>query len=171
MAQCFPYRALCESHIVATNIKFVALSWPFPNSFISFHFIFGFTIGSELTQILVFRFRFKYQFWSITNLQPQSLTSYLCHSLLSMEPPCLVENWHYRGNQSKKDWKNRRNDKHTWHSKRRGGRNVEFHYYNKPFFSLHRKWLFSWSLLRHHYIQNGFLVDHYYDITTSKVPF
>jgi hypothetical protein len=46
----------------------------------------------------------------------------------------------------------------------RGGRNVEFHYYNRPFFSLHRKWLFSWSLLRHHYIKNGFLVDHYIKI-------
>jgi hypothetical protein len=30
-------------------------------------------------------------------------------------------------------------------------------------FLLHRKRLFSWSLLRHHYIKNGFLVDHYYD--------
>ena len=28
--------------------------------------------------------------------------------------------------------------------------------------SLHRKSLFSWSLLQHHYIENGFLVDHYY---------
>ncbi len=27
--------------------------------------------------------------------------------------------------------------------------------------SLHRKSLFSWSLLQHHYIENGFLVDHY----------
>ncbi len=27
--------------------------------------------------------------------------------------------------------------------------------------SLHRKSLYSWSLLRHHYIKNGFLVDHY----------
>ncbi len=48
-----------------------------------------------------------------------------------------------------------------------GGWNVEFHYYDWPFFSLHRKWLFSWSLLRHHYIENGFLVDHYYNITTT----
>ena len=30
-------------------------------------------------------------------------------------------------------------------------------------FLLHQKWLFSWSLLQHHYIKNGFLVDHYYD--------
>jgi hypothetical protein len=51
------------------------------------------------------------------------------------------------------------------------GRNVKFHYYDRPFFSLHRKWLFSRSLLRHHYIENGFLIDHYYDITTSQVPF
>ncbi len=53
----------------------------------------------------------------------------------------------------------------------RGGRNVKFHYYDRPFFSLHQKWLFSWSLLRHHYIQNGFSVDHYYNITTSKMAF
>ncbi len=52
---------------------------------------------------------------------------------------------------------------------KRGGQDVEFHYYNRPFFSLHQKFLFSWSLLRHHYIENGFLVDHYYDITTSKI--
>ncbi len=45
----------------------------------------------------------------------------------------------------------------------RGGRNVEFHYYDRPFFSLHWKWLFSWSLLWHHYIKSPFLVDHYYD--------
>jgi len=49
-------------------------------------------------------------------------------------------------------------------------------------FSLHWKTLFSWSLLRHHYIESPFLVDHYYDtfdvlilpmaskkITTSKI--
>jgi len=30
--------------------------------------------------------------------------------------------------------------------------------------SLHQKSLFSWSLLRHHYIKNGFLVDHYIKI-------
>jgi hypothetical protein len=45
----------------------------------------------------------------------------------------------------------------------RGGRNVKFHYYNRKNFSLHWKWLFSWSLLQHHYIKNGFLVHHYYD--------
>ena len=45
----------------------------------------------------------------------------------------------------------------------RGGWNVEFHYYDRRFFSQHRKWLFSWSQLQHHYIKNGFLVDHYYD--------
>jgi hypothetical protein len=31
---------------------------------------------------------------------------------------------------------------------KRGGRNVEFHYYDRPFFSLHRKCLFSSSLHR-----------------------
>jgi hypothetical protein len=34
--------------------------------------------------------------------------------------------------------------------------------------SLHRKWLFSLSLLQHHYIESLFLVDHYYD--TFDVP-
>ncbi len=47
--------------------------------------------------------------------------------------------------------------------KSRGGQNVKFHYYNRPFFSLHRKYLFSSSLLRHHYIKTVFLVHHYYD--------
>ncbi len=37
-----------------------------------------------------------------------------------------------------------------------GGRNVEFHYYDWQFFSEH---------------QNDFLVDHNYDITTSKMAF
>jgi len=46
----------------------------------------------------------------------------------------------------------------------RGCRNVEFHYYDRPFFSLHRKSLFSWSLLLHHYIENGILVDHFIQI-------
>jgi hypothetical protein len=44
----------------------------------------------------------------------------------------------------------------------RGGRDVKFQSVDWPFFSLLRKWLFSWSLLRHHYIENGFLVNHYY---------
>ncbi len=39
---------------------------------------------------------------------------------------------------------------------RRGGRNVKFHYYDRQFFSLHQKWLFSWSLLRHHFIESPF---------------
>ncbi len=72
---------------------------------------------------------------------------------------------------------------HVYHL--RGGQNVKFHYYDRQIFSLHQKSLFSWSLLRHHYIENGFLVDHYYDknktfdvlilpmaskkITTSKI--
>ena len=33
---------------------------------------------------------------------------------------------------------------------------------SKP--ALHQKSLFSWSLLPHHYIENGFLVDHYIKI-------
>ncbi len=55
----------------------------------------------------------------------------------------------------------------SWDKRTGGGRNVKFHYYDWPFFSLHQKWLFSWSLLCHHNIENGFLVDHYYDITTT----
>ncbi len=42
-----------------------------------------------------------------------------------------------------------------------GGRNVEFHYYDRPFFSLHQKCLFISSLLQNHYIENVFLVHHY----------
>ena len=63
--------------------------------------------------------------------------------------------------------------------KMRGGWNVKFHYYDRPFFSERQNCLFSSSLLCHqnvesvflvhHYyyynqnIKNGFLVDHYYD--------
>jgi hypothetical protein len=46
--------------------------------------------------------------------------------------------------------------KSIWGTFSRGGRNVEFHYYDWGFF---------------HNIENGFLVDHNYHITTSKVPF
>ncbi len=46
----------------------------------------------------------------------------------------------------------------------RGGRNVKFHFYDRPFFSLHQKCPFSSSLLRNHYIKNVFLVDHYIKI-------
>ena len=35
--------------------------------------------------------------------------------------------------------------------------------------SQHWKWLLSWSQLRHHNIENGFWVDHNYDITMSKM--
>ncbi len=34
-----------------------------------------------------------------------------------------------------------------------GGQNVEFHYYDWRFFSERRKWLLSWSLLRHHNVE------------------
>jgi hypothetical protein len=53
-----------------------------------------------------------------------------------------------------------------------GGRNVEFHYYDWPFFSEHRKCLFSSSLLLHQNIESLFLVDHNYKIAkirTSKL--
>ena len=53
----------------------------------------------------------------------------------------------------------------------RGGRNVEFHYYDRPFISERQNCLFSSSLLRHQDVKSPFLVDHYYNITTSKVPF
>jgi hypothetical protein len=44
-----------------------------------------------------------------------------------------------------------------------GGRNVELQNYDWPFFSERRNCLFSLSLLRHHNVENGFWVDHYYD--------
>ena len=53
-----------------------------------------------------------------------------------------------------------------------GGRNVEFHYYDWPFFSEHQKCLFSSSLLLHQNIESLFLVDHNYKIAkirTSKL--
>ena len=46
----------------------------------------------------------------------------------------------------------------------RGGRNIEFHYYARPFFSEHRKCLFSASLLQHQNVESVFLVDHNYEI-------
>ena len=54
-----------------------------------------------------------------------------------------------------------------------GGRNIKFHYYDWPFFSLHRKCLFSSSLLRNQNIENGFLVDqnikNQFITTTTKI--
>ncbi len=44
----------------------------------------------------------------------------------------------------------------------RGGQNVKFHYYDRPFFSEHKNCLFSSSLLRHQNIKSVFLVHHYY---------
>ena len=49
-----------------------------------------------------------------------------------------------------------------------GGRNVEFHYYDWPFFSEHRKCLFSSSLLLHQNIESLFLVDHNYEIDKDQ---
>ncbi len=48
----------------------------------------------------------------------------------------------------------------------------KFHYYDRPFFSEHRKCLFSSSLLLHQNIESPFLVDHNYEIDkirTSKL--
>ncbi len=50
----------------------------------------------------------------------------------------------------------------------RGGWNVEFHYYDRPFFSEHRKLLFSWSLLQHQNVKSVFLVDHNYKIDKDQ---
>ena len=44
----------------------------------------------------------------------------------------------------------------------RGGRNVQFHYYDRPFFSDHQNCHFSSSLLHHQNIKSVFLVHHYY---------
>ncbi len=52
-----------------------------------------------------------------------------------------------------------------------GGRNIEFHYYDWQLFSERQKCLLSWSLLQHHNVKNVFWVDHYYNITTSKMSF
>ncbi len=49
-----------------------------------------------------------------------------------------------------------------------GGRNVKFHYYDWPFFSEHRKCLFSSSLLLHQNIESLFLVDHNYEIDKDQ---
>jgi hypothetical protein len=43
----------------------------------------------------------------------------------------------------------------------RGGRNVKFHYYNRPFFSEHWNCIFRSSLLRHQNVKSVFLVHHY----------
>jgi hypothetical protein len=56
----------------------------------------------------------------------------------------------------------------AWHQVWRGGRNVEFHYYDWQFFSECQKWLLSWSQLQHHNVENGFLVHHYYDDQNVK---
>ena len=49
-----------------------------------------------------------------------------------------------------------------------GGRNVEFHYYDWPFFSEHQKCLFSSSLLLHQNIESLYLVDHNYEIDKDQ---
>ena len=43
----------------------------------------------------------------------------------------------------------------------RWGRNVEFHYYDRPFFLERQNCLFSSSLLRHQNVKSVFLVHHY----------
>jgi hypothetical protein len=48
------------------------------------------------------------------------------------------------------------------------GRNVEFHYYDWRLFSERRKCLFSWSQLRHHYIESIHLIS-IKVIRTSKI--
>ncbi len=37
------------------------------------------------------------------------------------------------------------------------------------FFSQHQKWLLSWSQLRHHNVENGFLVDHHIEKTEKNI--
>ena len=46
----------------------------------------------------------------------------------------------------------------------RWGRNVEFHYYDRPFFLERQNCLFSSSLLRHQNVKSVFLVHHYIEI-------
>jgi hypothetical protein len=50
----------------------------------------------------------------------------------------------------------------------RGGWNIKFHYYDKPFFSEHQNWLFSSSQLLHQNIESVFLVDHNYKIDKDQ---
>jgi hypothetical protein len=53
----------------------------------------------------------------------------------------------------------------------RGGRNVEFHYYDRPFFSERQNCLFSSSLIRHQNVESVFLVHHYYYNQNIESPF
>ncbi len=44
-----------------------------------------------------------------------------------------------------------------------GGRNIKFQNVDRPKISERRNGLFSWSLLQHHNVENGFWVDQNYD--------
>ena len=61
----------------------------------------------------------------------------------------------FKWDQDKTGWRQQTVEKRQ-NTLTRGGRNVEFHYYDWSFF---------------HNVENGFWVDHNYDITTSKMVF
>ncbi len=52
--------------------------------------------------------------------------------------------------------------------KKGGGRNVDDQNVARPKISERRNGLFSWSLLRHHNVENGFWVDQNYDDQNVK---
>ena len=92
-------------------------------------FLFNFTFSRKV----IYKFRSDVTSITITVLAFKSFCSF---ALCSVQNTKEVLKRHFTVSSSNMKLKSK-------HKILGGGRNVEFHYYNWPFFSLHRKWLFS----------------------------